>query len=224
MVRSAAHPREAGFTLIEMLVTLAILGLVSSLFAGLLGSVAQVSARVERLRQDASVDAAQRVLRARIEALAPVVRTDSSDAIVDARGDTRMFSFAAPPPDAHAPAALQFYRLTLSPGGDLVLYSASTLNDRIDLRDPALTGWAPVRLLGNVARLDFAYYGPDRFSPEDRWQAFWIDRPQPPALVRIRLRLAEGDRRNWADLVVRPRATVNTVCRILRSSGRCEAL
>lgn len=224
MIRRAAHPREAGFTLIEMLVTLAILGLVSGLFAALLGSVAQVSGREERLRQDASVGSAQRVLRARIEALAAVVRTDSSDAIVNVRGDTRTFSFAAPPPDANAPAALRFYRLTLSPGGDLVLFSASTLDDRIDLRDPALTGWEPVRLIGNVARLDFAYYGPDRISPEDRWQAFWIDRPQPPALVRIRLHFSEGDRRNWADLVIRPRATVNTVCRIMRSSGRCEAI
>lgn len=224
MTRTQINPRDAGFTLIEMLVTLSILGLVAGLFATLLAGIVHVSSRAEQLRQDTSVDAAQRVLRARIEALAPVVRTDSSDAIVDARGDTRMFSFAAPPLDARGPSALQFYRLTLSPGGDLVLYTASTLNDRIDLRSPALIGWEPMRLISNVVRLDFAYYGPDRFSPEDRWQAFWIDRPQPPVLVRIRVGFAVGDKRDWADLVVRPRATVNTVCRILRSSGRCEAV
>jgi len=220
----AGHPREAGFTLIELLVALAVLAMAAGmLVAGVNSAWFSLPERAGPAR-DESVIAAQRILRDRLERLAPVVRLDSSEPIVDARGDPRLFSFAAPPLDRLAPDAVQRFRLMLTSSGDLMLYTASGLDDRIDLKDRALVGWRPTRLLSGAKELELAYYGPDRFSPVDRWQAFWIDRPQPPALIRIRLHFVEGDKRHWPDLIVRPRATVNAACRIMRSSRRCEAV
>lgn len=220
------YPRhgECGFTLIELLVGLAVL----SLAAGLLVSGLNIAwlTRPERAAadNDQSVVAAQRILRMRLERLATVVRLDTAEPVVDAQGDSKVLNFAAAPLDRMGPDAFQRFRLMLAPSGELVLFTASSLDDRIDLKDRSLVGWQPTRLLTGASSLELAYYGPDRFSFADRWQSFWTDRPQPPALIRIRLRFAKGDPRQWPDLIVRPRSTVNVACRINRTSGRCEAI
>jgi hypothetical protein len=204
------------------LVVLSVVGLFALLLTGLMGSAA-AALRSDAFanRQDGAL-AIQRVLRARLERLKPVVRSDSSVAVVDFRGDSKSISFLSSPLDRVAPAELQQFRLQLSPGGDLVLYFASSLEDSIDLTDPALAGWQSEVLEHDVENLDIAYFGPDRVLSEDRWQIVWSSRPQPPALVRIRVSFKPGDRRIWNDLVVRPHATINTACRIQKLSGRCE--
>lgn len=215
---------QAGFTLMELLVALAVLGMAAGLLATTLGGAWAAMPLSQAPQRDEGVIAAQRILRARIERMATTVRTDSTQQIVDARGYPRQFGFSAPPLDREGPGALRRFRLMATSAGDLVLFSASALDERIDLNDPSLVGWQATRLIGGVRDVEIAYYGADRLDPQERWQQFWIDRAQPPALVRVRLRFAEGDRRHWPDLIVRPRATVNAVCRIARASGRCEAV
>ena len=226
-IPAPAH-REAGFTLAEMLVTLGILALVAGLLASGVGGAWLAMRQSVSGAGDGSVAAAQRILRTRIERLAPVIRADAAVGTVDAEGDSRMFGFAAPPPDRSAPDGFQSYRLLLSPAGDLMLYQASLLDQTIDLRDRGLAGWQPVRLLQGVADIDISYFGPAGDGSADRslsrWQSHWHDRPQAPALVRVRLTFARGDRRIWPDLIVRPRATVNAACRIHAGTGRCEGV
>jgi general secretion pathway protein J len=224
MTMRSPQRHEAGFTLIELLVALGVLSMAAAMLVAAFNSAWFASKPRASDRDDQSVVTAQYIVRARLERLSAIVRSDSSDPIVDAQGDTRILSFAASPLPRFAPDALQRYRLIVTPAGDLMLYTASTLDDRIDLRDRALIGWQPTRLLSGVRELELSYFGPDRFSASGRWQKFWIDRPQPPALVRIRLAFNDGDPRRWPDLIVRPRATVNAACRIQPFSGRCEAI
>lgn len=215
---------EAGFTLVELLVALAVLGMAAGMVVAALNSAwLAMPQRTQRVG-DQSVVAAQHILRTRLERLSAVVRLDSSNPIVDAQGDSRVMSFAAPPLPRFGADALQRYRLIVTPAGDLMLYTASTLDDRIDLRDRGLIGWQPNRLLRGVRDIELSYFGPDRFSASGRWQKFWIDRPQPPTLIRVRLTFSDNDPRRWPDLIIRPRATVNAACRIQRVSSRCEAV
>ncbi len=219
-----ADRRDAGFTLVELLVALGLLGFVATLLVAGLSAVTSLAApgRAAASGQE-EVATAQQILRARLERLTPVARTDSADPIVDAQGSPQSFSFFAPPLAQAAPDALHRYRLILTPSGDLVLYTANSLNDVIDLRDPSLKGWVPKRLLSGVASVELRYLGPDRLTDTVRWQEFWGDRKQAPALIRIRAAFPPGDRRVWNDLTVRPRATVNLACRINRTNGRCDA-
>jgi general secretion pathway protein J len=226
-VTAAVGPRrlhERGFTLVEMLVCLAILGLVAGMLLAGLGMTGTVAARASV--RDADLDevtTAQMILRGRLERLRAVTRLDSSEPIVDAQGTAGDFSFIAPPFDRAGPDALQRYRILLNATGDLVLYSASGLDDRIDLHARELSGWTPTKLLGGVASLSIGYFGADRNNRGRRWQSFWNSHPQPPDLVRIRIGFPPGDRRSWPDLVVRPRSTINALCRIDALSGRCES-
>jgi prepilin-type N-terminal cleavage/methylation domain-containing protein len=91
---------EAGFTLTELLVALAVLGMAATMVGAALNSAWLAMPRRGPENGDQSVAAAQHILRTRLEHLSAVVRLDSSNPIVDAQGDSRVMSFAAPPFDA----------------------------------------------------------------------------------------------------------------------------
>lgn len=214
----------SGFTLVEMLVSLAILAMMATMLLGGLQSVAAFASRgYDRVQADDGIVAAQRVLRDRVEQLRAVINPSSGSAIVDANGDETSFTFLAPPLARAEPDSLWRYRIAATAAGDLVLYTANSLDDRYDFRSRDLRGWQPVTVLKDVAAVRINYFGERIGGSGSAWQIAWIYRPQPPALVRIRVTFKPGDRRVWPDLVIRPRANENTACKIDLLSGRCGA-
>jgi general secretion pathway protein J len=212
-----------GFTLIELLVSLALMGLAAAM---LLQGVQMAGILVLRERGDTSqldeIVGAQRIVRTRIERLRPVNRADGALSIVDVRGNGTDFVFVAPPLDHAAPDALQRFLLAMTASRDLVLFRGSTRDGSIDRSGNDLTGWEPMTLIGNIDSLSIAYYGPERTGSGRRWQSRWWEQRAPPELVRIRVTFPRGDRRVWPELVIRPRAMVNSQCNIDPLTGGCE--
>lgn len=221
MHTDATAPRmpQNGFTLIEMLVTLVILGMLAGL---ILSGLGMGGAQLRRMRSESvatdEVLVAQARLRNTIERLLP---ENAAPGIVDVRGTDHDFAFFAPPQRAEAPDAVRRYRLLLSATGDLALYQASSLDRRIDLNSPDLVGWRPIELLRNVAQINLAYYGPEHDGIGNVWQPSWITRAQPPQLVRVHVEFAAGDSRRWPDLIVRTLASAEAACAINPRTGRC---
>jgi general secretion pathway protein J len=224
MTRGTTRASVNGFTLVELLVSLAVLGLFGAMLLAALDKTASFLVRArDRTEGQDGVGAAQMLVRARIEALRAVTRDVSATPQVDANGDSTSFTFFAPPPDHAAPDALWRYRLTATAAGDLILFTASSLDDRYDFASLESAGWQPIPLLHRVKALNISYFGGAERSTERRWQTRWLAREQPPELVRVRVQFDDGDVRHWPDLVVRPSATVNTACRIDPVSATCRA-
>ena len=212
-----------GFTLVEMLVSLAILGMVAGmLLAGLKSAAATAQRSSATTARSDSVAAAQMVLRQRIERLRPVVRLGGGYNELDIVGERGKFDYFGPPSQADSFSPLVKYRLTLSPLGDLSIYALSADRRDLDLDSAIRTGSRPVRLIDNVQRLTLSYFGTPPGEASGRWLSSWTARPQPPEAIRIAIGFRPGDRRSWPDLVVRPRATANSVCRLNEVTGRCE--
>ena len=222
-MRTERHS-TAGFTLVELLVSLAIMVMTAGLLMAGLGSGRRVWETVEaRTVAGESIDAAQAVLRERLEHVFAATRFDATSPYIDVRGDARQFSFFAPALAARQPDGLMRFRIALDGTDALTLYSIDAQTNRVDPAAPSVKGWAAAPLIGGVAALDIDYFG---VAPPDntrRWRSFWYDRPTPPELVRVRVRFANGDRRVWPDLVVRPVATVGNGCRLDRTSGACRS-
>jgi hypothetical protein len=64
------------------------------------------------------------------------------------------------------------------------------------------TGGEERVLLENIAAIDIAYFGRANVALNPDWLIDWSGRLDLPLMVRLRLRFAEGDRREWADLIV----------------------
>src|SRR5262249_46170687 len=105
---------DEGFTLTEMLVSLAILSLVAAM---LLGGLKTVGLQRARLNWGSSaldeVVQAQSALRARIERMSVVTVAGASPAILDVQGTTSQLAFYAPAQDREQPIELLHYRLLL---------------------------------------------------------------------------------------------------------------
>jgi general secretion pathway protein J len=215
-VGRATSVSDAGFTLVEMLVSLSLLALAAVLMVEGLGSSQRLWAgEAARTARGETIEAAQTTLRARLERLRPVTLFDGSIPYADIDGSDRQLLFIAPPADVERPSASRRYRLTLNGEGDLLLGAAPVDADAGDVYTEQV-------LLRDVGGLDISYYGADTTGAAPSWRTEWMRRVTPPALIRIRLALKSGDRRFWPDLIVHPVASVDTLCSIERTTGSCR--
>lgn len=162
------------------------------------------------------IEAAQDLLRSRLEEAAPRTVLDAQSAMIDFDGRADEVDFTAPPPQAHGPDAPYHYRLYVSGGGDVRLDAASDL--AIDQTRPV----SRVVLVRGVSSLDIAYFGPDPLTKGAAWVEHWQQQPVLPRLVRIRLAFPARDRRTWPTLLIRPAATIDSACVVDANTGACQ--
>jgi general secretion pathway protein J len=198
---------------VEALVAIALLGLAGAMIVQGLAVGERLWKSQSRLATDGQeVEAAQTILRDRIERLRPITRYKEGKALADLDGEADTLDFIALPLDVQRPATLRRYQLTRTEGGELVL-------DGVPWR-----GGEPQRqvLLRGVDSVDLAYFGATREDPQPQWREIWSDEAGPPRLVRVRVSFGNGDRRLWPDLIVQPAITVDSACEPDPDTGACK--
>jgi general secretion pathway protein J len=192
-----------GFTLVEALVGLALLGLLTALGFGALGLVARAGAAVAP--DPMQVAAVQELLRLRLLGAMPVIGEGGAGrpAVLFEGGPARLRFVADLPPRFAVPGpALIELRHEAGAEGVLIL------------------AWAPLGaaasgegargrvLLGGVARLALRYHGDPSGRDGATWRDRWEEAAVLPAAVQVALEFAPGDPRRWPPLLVAPRLAV----------------
>ena len=190
--------REAGFTLLEVLVALTVLGfLMLGLTQGVRFGLLAWDRQSRLIATRGELDAIDRVLRRLIEHMDPGTQRDPPRIIGTARGlefATDLGPAAGPLGAREADAAL------LVEGGRLLLRWRPRLHGLRSGPPPPPT---ETELLRGVEALELAYWGPAGDGPA-AWRPEWRERGLPQ-LVRLRLRFGDGAARQWPDIVVAPR-------------------
>lgn len=186
---------QAGFTLLEVLVAMALLGFLSTM---LLGGV-QLATRIlesSRRHSDAAttLPAAYDFLRTQIAQTLPVTRENllHQQRIVDFEGDGEFLRFVTLAPTHLPPAAMgdsAYQLLTLQRGG------SPNPNSVVITWQPYWRGDAKVHqtavrhstLLETITALEITYFGSVDGKQAAGWHREWKDRPGLPTLIRIRL-------------------------------------
>ncbi len=192
--------RDAGFTLIEMLVTVVVLGLLAaSLLQGTRLGVAAWDGAERRQREMMAAEAAERLLRDVIARMLP-----QGGATPPLIGTPGTMAFRASPigagnqdaakaPQAAAPTAAPAIAIGLG------LDAAQRLVLRELPPEPPpgqpRGGVRETVLLEGVERMAFAYW------QGDAWQTEWR-RDGLPRLVRVQYQLAGRNRRQWPPIVI----------------------
>lgn len=193
------HPR--GFTLIEILAALAVLGLVIAMLGqGLRFGLNAASLRDRTRDQAAEMEAAARTIRGLIENAAPAREL-------------------SPAPFQGTPSRMELRSALPLAGGSPAARRADVLL-AVDSQQRLVLRWVPylhaVRfgppppaqesiLASGVAQLAIQYWGKPNDKSPPGWFSGWAG-AGPPALIRVQVVFPPGSHRHWPDIVAAPRA------------------
>jgi len=206
-------PRGArGFTLLELLIAMTLLGLLAGLlFGGLSFGVRVWEKGDAELEEMAELQIAQGLIGRLISEtlLSDLVEGEDEDAAIF-EGTADALRFVGPAPAQSLPGGL--YRLSIR-ADDVFGKSRLVMTWRLldpDEREPADGNEENVVVLvENIADVSFGFFGAadEDLDGDPRWRDRWEGMPGLPLLVRINVTFPDGDRRIWPELVVAPMLT-----------------
>jgi len=212
--------RCAGFTLLELLVSITIFALLMVVLMGALQlgtrQTGRLTGQVDRSQQVALV---QNFLRAQIGAAQPFVLPSDQAKSIQFDGQPHELDFVAVAPESLPAGGLQVLSLAL-------VDAARQGDGRLVL------GWRPLRpdadappaasrptvLLDHVRAARFVYYGPPTPDEDAYWQTTWQNMGYLPLLVRLSLTFVDGEQ--MPDLAIALRLSSSLADLRLNQNGR----
>jgi general secretion pathway protein J len=204
-------PKAArGFTLLELLIAMTLLGLLAGLLFGGLNFGIRVWEKGDtELEKMAELQIAQGLIRRLISrALLSDLAEGEDDDAATFEGTADALRFVGPAPAQSLPGGI--YRLSIRAddvSGKSRLVMSWWLLDPNEREPRAAEDENVVVLVENIMDVSFAFFGAADEDADSRWRDRWEDMPGLPLLVRIDVTFPEGDRRIWPELVVAPMVT-----------------
>lgn len=209
---------EAGFTLLELLVALTLLGLVfAALFGEMRFATRAWDAADAKLDRNSELLSVHSFLRQRFQQIHVTSRTEEPDSIDSTAvfsGNGRSMDFLGTMPANIADGG--FYEISLSSeiGGDGTDLFISWRPFDEDRTSSVPDGPDNSRvLLRGIREVRFAYFGKSAETLAAQWWDIWPSRDTAPSLIRMQVLFEDDDRRSWPEMVVAP-ANANTVLRL----------
>jgi general secretion pathway protein J len=206
-----------GFTLIEMLVALALMGMIAIILITSLQLGGHTWQRVVRAAASTEdIAQAQEILRLRLSALYPDNGTagdSTAPAFLASNGTSLEFSGEAP--EATADGILRFAIGVSASSRALEIRSWS------DQQGFGPSDTRAEALLPRVASLAVQFWSKPEAAP-GRWVDRW-DSNKLPQLIRIEVTFGANDKRRWPPLYIEPRVDTPASCVFDVVSRRCRS-
>jgi general secretion pathway protein J len=215
----ARREREAGFTLIEAIVALALMGLVLSALASITAEwLPNWNRGIDRVQRDEAIGVALQRIAADLTAAEYVpANRDSRRPLFDGSELTVTFVRTAIGPNAGTGLDVVHLGESQDQREFVTVRSrtrfaplpiGSSLSEQLHFRDPVVLLRAPFRL-------SFAYAGPDRV-----WKSTWREADQLPIMVKLTIRDAASQRVLSVSTIAHVHAQVPSDC--TRPDGNCS--
>lgn len=213
---SATELRHRGFTLLELIVALVLLGILSGvLFGSVRLAGRSTDAGTAKATDSATMRLVQQFLRANLEAQHPLRMRKMVDWPLVFAGTSDELRYAAPLPTRVAGGGIWLFRLVVRSDD---ARSPLVLERMIpDLSAAALPEFANADrsvLAENIASLRIGYFGRDADAAVNvapTWRDRWSDPQRLPLMIRIDVAPKSGP--PWPTLYVSPREAPEAGCR-----------
>lgn len=205
------HHREAGTTVLELLLALSLVAAMLTMIFGSFSFGRRAWETADRVESQSSVDQAQSWLRQIIaEARPTVIVTANGRQEITFRGDAESISFVADLRGTVTTGGLHDIRLSLEEADDLP--PTKRLVAMLSLYRPSKTGDVGARDQSSVERIvidhaqsiRFRYFGSPNEGERAQWHHDWVHASAIPELIAIDLAFPPDDHRRWRPLAVRP--------------------
>lgn len=212
----ARTARGRGFTLVELLVALALLGLMSAtLFGSLALAGRSWDAGEAKVDDTSSMRLAQDFLRAQLEGQHAQRMTKLPEFPIVFAGEREEMRYAAPLPARVQGGGVWAYRLRVAE----VDGRSSLVLDRTipDVTSTAMPGFGDAErsvLATGIRAISIGYYGRDPgvgAGAEPAWRDRWEDTQRLPEMIRVDVEPERGPK--WPTLYATPRESPEAACR-----------
>jgi general secretion pathway protein J len=220
-VAEASAGREAGFTLVEMLVALALFSLIATLLFNNVRFGLKAwqigSSQGELLARSA---AAQDALRRLVGNAYPMLMaSDGNDPSIDFEGAHETMTFLGDAPVVTGGAGRFRFRLFPERKQDHTDLVISSTPELANPQEASMTTSSV--LVADIDQVEFSY-SRGGASSEARWSDSWSKPSNLPMLVRVRVTFRSGDTRLWPDLLIAPRIAADVSCVYDAITKRCR--
>ena len=217
MVRTGRADRSRGFTLVELLVSLAVLALIALTMTAALRFVVRAVASTDQRREALEeLTLGLSLLRGELQRAEPLMRTVGRQSYVMFEGgpDRLRFVHVEPPYLAGSPYTAYEYSITPDAGAWRVDVRRAAIDP--DAPDLAIVETADPRTVLRLTRaVQFTYWGSRRSRDPPRWYEEWPTGTVLPQAVRLAAAEAPG----WPELVAQLRVTAPWYCGTGDSGG-----
>ena len=218
--------RITGFTLLELLIAMSLLGFILALlFGGMRLGARSWDAGEMRAENSTHLALLQGFLRRELNQVTPFRWKKKIDMNLAFIGQPDNVKLVAPIAVRLGTGGLFLISLELvqeNDVGQLVMKRAIPDADSVDFT--ALEKVEKIVLADHVEELSFAYFGAETKDAEPQWRDQWGNRDSQqrlPYLIRVRVKFSNG--RVWPDLVVAPLIGSDTGCVWNSSTNRCTS-
>ena len=207
---------DSGFTLVELLVAMTLLGFLTVLlFGGLRFGTRAWERSQENYADENAVRSAESLLAMTIAQAYPLpLRSSTYGQDVDFDGEARQMTWLTAADDGSG--GMRRLRLRAQPqigSMDLDLFADAELTAAPDA--------APRHLLSKISAFELSYLGRRVGEKAARWAADWHGQKHLPELVRVRVHMKDT-RLIWPDLVVAPRIAADAGCVLDALTNDCR--
>lgn len=214
------HNRSSGFTLVEILLAVALMGMLLALAYGGLRASTRAAEKGQAVLEDASrVRMAQQFVRTRFNQLMPLAfaENDKAERTVF-EGEAHRVRYVAPMPGYLGFGGPQVQELSLEPGPEgleLVLRHALLQG----FEEGFLYEREPIFLVGNIRSASFMFLGRDPNGNLRDWSSAWETPAELPESVALDIEFNESVYIHWPELIASARTDPGAVAQLLGEAG-----